>query len=375
MAQNAAIRNIADVLDVAPLPYHVVEPILRRIDNPAQLRHVETGNPQIAEHTAPLWKELIKRDVSNADRKMVPPKDPKNWWRVYEKMVKQEVDDKLAAEESLKQAMNGLKSAKGSKETTFVPRVFEPSQIKTVGFYDGIRHTSENRLPSLRNAKNGRVALNVMQRATASKANVFKTGARGYMPSAKSQIKVAPKSMIQDNEAVKRAAAEAKKYAEPVSKRTTVFAPMRAANRAEQAIRQHEMNAQLERESRLRSLTASAAKPAMHPSPAPDPASISPPRKESHFNKEYTAMVRPVPAPSARRSPPVNRIIRPAAASQRPQSSAPVKRPVPESNLSPSPPSSGINKSSQGSQPQRSAPTKRKRPVADPFLTIKRPRT
>ena len=116
MAQNAAIRNISSITDIADLPYHAVAPILARIDNPQQLRDVEVNCPHIAEASAPLWQALIKRDVSNAQSKMVYPKDPKNWWKVYRKMIKQETADKAAAEEALRAAMNGLKDAKSGKE-------------------------------------------------------------------------------------------------------------------------------------------------------------------------------------------------------------------------------------------------------------------
>ena len=355
MAQNAAIKNISSITDIADLPYHAVEPILRRIDNPAQLREVEVACPHIAESSGPLWQELIKRDVSNAQSKMIYPKDPKNWWKIYRKMCKQEAEDKRAAEEGLKQAMMGLQEAKGSKETTFVPKVFALGAKKKTGFFDGVKHGGGgSKAPLLWNAKTGRDAFGAMQRATASKVKVFKPTSRYYVPDAKSQIKVAPRSMIVDNsgqEAVKRAAAEAKKYAEPTSQRPVTFTPMSTASRAEQAFRNEEIKAQLERERRLRSLTAPAARPAMHPAPVA--------RTESP--------ARPAPA----------RTVRPAATSQRapvPQASAPVKRAVAEDTFSPSPPSSTANRSSQGSQPQKSNAVKRKRPVADPFLSAKRSR-
>lgn len=358
MAQNAAIRNISSITDIADLPYHAVEPILRRIDNPQQLREVEIACPHIAESSGPLWQELIKRDVSKAESKMLYPKDPKNWWKIYRKMCKQEAEDKLAAEEGLKQAMMGLKEAKGEKETTFVPKVFSLGAKKKTGFFDGVKHGGGGggKAPMLWNAKTGRDAFGAMQRATASKVKVFKPTSRYYVPDAKSQIKVAPKSMIVDNsgqEAVKRAAAEAKKYAEPTSRNTRVpNAPLSTASKAEQAFRNEEIKAQLERERRLRSLTAPAARPAMHPT-----ATL---RTESPARNEPARTVRPAATATSQR--PV------------PQSSAPAKRATTEVDFPPSPPSSSANRSSQGSQPQKSAPVKRKRPVADPFLSAKRSR-
>ena len=354
MAQNAAIRNISSITDVADLPYHAVEPILRRIDNPAQLREVEIACPHIAESSGPLWRELIKRDVSNAEKKMLYPKDPKNWWKIYRKMCKQEAEDKAAAEEGLKQAMMGLQEAKGSKETTFVHKVYALGAKKKTGFFDGVKHGGGGgKAPMLWNAKTGRDALSAMQRATASKVKVFKPTSRHYVPDAKSQIKVAPRSMIVDNsgqEAVKRAAAEAKKYAEPSSQRPVVFTPMGTASKAEQAFRNEEMKAQLERERRLRALTAPA-----RPSTTPAPVA----RTES----------------PARPAPP--RTVRPTATTQRalvPQASAPVRRAAAEVDFPLSPPSSSAKRSSQGSQPQKPTAVKRKRPAADPFLSAKRGR-
>jgi elongin-A len=354
MAQNAAIRNITNITDIAELPYSVVAPILARIDNPQQLRDVEITCPHIAESSGPLWQALIKRDVSNAAAKMVYPKDPKNWWKVYRKMVKQESADKAAAEEALMAAMNGLKDAKSGKETTFVPKVFALGQKKTSGFFDGVRQGGSGsggwggKAPMLWNAKTGKDALGAMQRATASKVKIFKPGNRNrYVPDAKSQIRAAPKSMIHDNsaqEAVLRAAAEAKKYAEPTSHRPQTFMPMAATSKAEQAFRNEEIKAQHERERRLRSLTGSTARPAMHPAPG----------SQSRSTTTTTTTA--------------------ASSSQRPSGSAvPAKR---IASLSPSPPPSSSTPTlsqSSSSQPPRPV-VQRKRPAADPFLSSRKRR-
>lgn len=338
MAQNAAIRNIGSITDIADLPYHAVEPILRRIDNPQQLRDIEVACPHIAENSGPIWQEFIKRDVSKGESKMLYPKDPKNWWKVYRKMVKQEAADKEAAEEGLKQAMMGLQEAKGAKQTEYVPKVFSLGQKKKTGFFDGVRHGGGGggKAPMLWNAKTGRDAFGAMQRATASKVKVFKPGTRHYIPDAKSQIKVAPKSMIADNsgqEAVRRAAAEAKKYAEPSSQRPLAFVPMSTASKAEQAFRNEDAKAQFEKERRLRALTARSG-------------------------------TQSAPSPGQARSTT-------AAGTQRTTAQAAPKRHA-EATFSPSPPpSSAANNSSQ---PQKPAPVKRKRPAADPFLSAKRSR-
>lgn len=360
MAQNAAIRNIASITDIAELPYHAVEPILRRIDNPTQLREIEVACPHIAEHSGALWQELIKRDVPNAERKMLYPKDPRSWWKVYRKMCKQEAADKLAAEENLKQAMLGLKEAKGNKETTFVPKVYALGPTKKVGFFDGVAHTPETRAPSIWNAKTGRDAVVAMQRASASKGKVFQAKTRHYVPAVKDQIKVAPRSMIVDNsgqEAVKRAAAEAKKYAEPTtSQRPRMFAaPLSSMSKAEQAFKNEEIKARFERENRLRQFTKPTARPAMYPSPSPVAQTAAPP-KNLPSSSRSTAVPRRDPAPNP---------------------AAPAKRAREEVTFSPSPPrsSGAANSASQSSQPQKPTMVKRKRPTADPFLSTKRSRT
>ena len=361
MAQNAAIRNIANITDIADLPYHCVEPILRRIDNPTQLHEIEVACPHVAEHTGPLWQVLIKRDVVNAESKMLYPKDPRSWWKVYRKMCKQEAADKQAAEDSLKRAMQGLKEAKGNKETTFVAKNLEQSQKKKSGFFDGVAHMGNKKpTPMLWNAKNGRDAFGAMQRASADKVRGFRTGPRTYIPNASSQILVPPKSMVVNNaaqEAVKRAAAEAKKYAERSTLRARTIPSLSVANRTENMFKREEAKDQYEREQRLRALTAPKARPAMHPAPAPAPVArtASPPKNEASSSRPVSVPRRnPAPAPI---SPP--------------------KRAREEVTFPPSPTSSSsaANKPSQASQPQRPTLVKRKRPAADPFVSTKKSRT
>lgn len=348
MAQNAAIRNISSITDISDLPYHAVEPILRRIDNPQQLREVEVNCPHIAESSGPLWNAFIKRDVSNSDRKMIYPKDPRSWWKVYRKMVRQEEAEKAEAEEGLKRAMMGLQEAKGSNETKIVNKVMTQGQKKKTGFFDGVMHSGGGggSKAMLWNAKNGRDAFGAMQRATASKQSVFKPITRHTIPDAKSQIRVAPKSMAMEysnpgNEAVLKAAAEQKKAAGLQPQRQRIFTPKSSLGKTEMAFRNEEMKEQLEKERRLRALTNPAARSAMYP------AAVSSTTQTASSSSQ-----------------------RPSAAVSRP-TGAQAKRAT-EASLSPSPPRSN----SPAKQPtqQKPAPVKRKRPAVDPFLSAKRGR-
>lgn len=258
-------------------------------------------------------------------------------------MVKQEEAEKAEAEEGLKRAMMGLQEAKGTNETKIVNKVMTQGQKKKTGFFDGVMHSGSGggSKAMLWNAKNGRDALGAMQRATASKQSVFKPVTRHTIPDAKSQIRAAPKSMVMEysnpgNEAVLKAAAEAKKVAGQQPQRQRIFTPKSSLGRTEAAFRNEEMKEQLERERRLRELTKPASRAAMHPAPAP--AAGSSQRSSAATARSTGGQTRRPTATSPSPSPP--------------RESSPAKQPT----------------------QQKPAPVKRKRPAVDPFLSAKRSR-
>ncbi|KAI5292874.1 long-chain fatty acid-CoA ligase [Ascosphaera acerosa] len=63
LAQAACVRYIKRIDDIGDAPYELFQPVLQRIENPEHLHQLEVKSPHLAEHTAELWHEFIKRDV------------------------------------------------------------------------------------------------------------------------------------------------------------------------------------------------------------------------------------------------------------------------------------------------------------------------
>ncbi|KAL9040118.1 MAG: hypothetical protein Q9180_002116 [Flavoplaca navasiana] len=115
IARRALIKNILngwELTDIGEARYDIIRPVLLKTANPSQLKLLEEASPQLYGADAEIWVSLIKRDVPKAEEKMIYPKNPKNWWKVYDKMLK---DHQKEAEEDaikLKQAYKGIKEAK-----------------------------------------------------------------------------------------------------------------------------------------------------------------------------------------------------------------------------------------------------------------------
>ncbi|KAI9701755.1 MAG: hypothetical protein M1836_001098 [Candelina mexicana] len=125
LAKWACIRNIEAIVDVGDAPYTVVRPILLKVKNPKQLEALEAACPQLIGHDAELWREFIKRDVPKWETKRAEPKNPKNWYKVYQKLLNEgqaEIDNDIAA---LKAKMTGIKDNKAQHTS----KLLEPSSI------------------------------------------------------------------------------------------------------------------------------------------------------------------------------------------------------------------------------------------------------
>jgi elongin-A len=115
LAKTRLIQNITLLTDIGDLPYSFLAPILRHIQNPAQLALLETTCPQLLGETGEIWLRFIKRDIPNWEHKPHSPKDPKNWSKVYKKLVKEAEREKLEAQEQLKQQMAALNEKRSNK--------------------------------------------------------------------------------------------------------------------------------------------------------------------------------------------------------------------------------------------------------------------
>ncbi|KAL8867903.1 MAG: hypothetical protein Q9174_005356 [Haloplaca sp. 1 TL-2023] len=80
-------------------------------------RALEELSPQLCEADKELWLSFIMRDIPNWEEKLVYPKNPKSWYKVYRMLRKQydqEVQDDAA---KLKAAFTGIKSEKDKHQS------------------------------------------------------------------------------------------------------------------------------------------------------------------------------------------------------------------------------------------------------------------
>ncbi|KAK5725558.1 hypothetical protein LTR15_003746 [Elasticomyces elasticus] len=167
MAIRGCTRNITGITDVADMPYDIIKPVLRKIQNPDQLHEIEENSPHIADSDSELWRAFIARDIPNWQEKILEPKNPRSWWKVYRKLVRDEKKAKEAQEEELRAAMSGLSQKREENKATFVERVV-PMKSKERAFVDGVRnpHTNgwgESRTPALRNAKRAKDVMTALR--------------------------------------------------------------------------------------------------------------------------------------------------------------------------------------------------------------------
>ena len=266
MAGRACVRNKESLVDFGDLPFHLVEPILRRIDNVDQLVLIETNSPQLASATAEIWKGLIKRDWPKSQ--YLEPKNPTSWSKVYFKLVREDKRKQAAAEEDLKRALNKSKSDKEQKQTHILHKVIQVNR-------QGAPTAGRSRGPAIggqalknASARSAADALAVLKRRSAHQSQI--RGVTKSMPThelqqKRSMVMQAPKSMVQ--EYTRKPIAQPRISAQPVSssthQRAAIFAPRTKATAArEQALSaaiKGEKAEQAAREARLRALTGSSA--------------------------------------------------------------------------------------------------------------------
>ncbi|KAK6434360.1 hypothetical protein LTR95_009458 [Oleoguttula sp. CCFEE 5521] len=329
MAQRAAIRTLPRIEDVGDTPYELLEPILRRIDNPDHLLKIEANSPHIADRSAPLWQAFIIRDIPDGKRKMLYPKNPRSWHKVYRKLRREEEAKKKSAEDALQRTLLGLQEEKGS--TMFVNKVIA-RPAKQAMFVDGVLNTRGHQHAA--GVSSSARPLQAIKRSVVARAQQQKphmqTFAKTGIASGKTQILVAPKSMRPDynNEvtaAAKRAAEAIKRIAEPKTEIRKVFAPTGKRSATDTALDAARLQQMREREQRLRDLTQSGRKTVAETSSARAPSS-------THTSIHTVTM----PLPAVEASPPKRNIL-PAKLSARPLPHYPVPLPSPASTAADNP--------------------------------------
>ena len=110
MARRACLKNIRQITDVGDAPYDVVRPVLIRLENPEHLRQIEEKSPQICGADAEIWRDFIKRDIPNWEKKPHEPMNPTSWYKVYRKLLKESKKEVDQDAQLLKATLDGIKS-------------------------------------------------------------------------------------------------------------------------------------------------------------------------------------------------------------------------------------------------------------------------
>lgn len=285
MAQRALARNIS-IYDDIYAPYELVRPVLKKVDNPDHLRRIEENSPHIAEFSAEIWKAFIARDIPRWEEKILEPKNPRSWGKVYRKLMRDEERRKTEDEQRLAATMNGIQAKKEANKANIVHAVIPQSRSESR--YES-RSSSRRTQPwekqsavergSVRAAKTGKDVMTAIRRQTVNAQQQ-----RGLMQAkprnTASQIRQAPMSMVK---------AHTKPVPPPVrtgpimhAPPAKVFTSRTGPTEQERALNQAIRNEQAEKERRLKALTTARAPPNPAPRETARPVVRSPPQSVSN---------------------------------------------------------------------------------------------
>lgn len=126
MTKRRLQRSIDLVVDVGDIPFHVLESVLKKIENPKQLREIEANSPHIAEDTGPLWLNFIKRDIQNWEQKPHKPRNPAMWCKVYYKLRREQEEEIVKQQDALKAALKKTEQERKKNTSTLLDRAYDP---------------------------------------------------------------------------------------------------------------------------------------------------------------------------------------------------------------------------------------------------------
>ena len=276
------------------MSYDLVKPMLKKVDNPQQLRNIEIASPHIADHDAELWKVFIARDIPQWEEKILEPKNPRSWWKVYRKLIKEEQRTKEEQEAQLLATLKGIDKDKEASQTQILRKVM-PEKEGTHRFAYGVRNPRANssgqiKAPALQNARTGNQVMMALRKQSSAALKQRGYGqvqpAKAMLPSGKSQISRAPATMVRDHtkplplEAVRQQAQANGQESRPAP---VIFASRSAPTAQQKALSDALKEERAKKEEKLRTLTGAAPKAAVAATPAPAQQSTaanpqSPPR-------------------------------------------------------------------------------------------------
>ncbi|GAB1740343.1 hypothetical protein NU219Hw_g5451t1 [Hortaea werneckii] len=274
IAQRACVRALPNITDVSDIPYDLLRPVLKKIINPSHLREIEQNSPHIGDADAELWRAFIARDIPNWQGKIIEPKNPRSWWKVHRKLLREEERAKEEQEARLAAAMSGIKQEKDANRAQYVQKVIPQGSSRGKAFIDGQPNPAGStgwgggiRTPSLKNAKRGPDALAAIRKQSSQAAKdkgIYKrqeTFNRSMgPPNGRSQIKAAPEWMIREKtKPAPGPAVPARPEAlGRVGQGQGVFTGRREPTARDRALDQAVRSSNAEREARLRALTGGA---------------------------------------------------------------------------------------------------------------------
>lgn len=230
LAIMACLKNIRDIDNIGFLSYDIAREILIKLDNAAQLRQIELNSPHIEGQTGEIWLKLIERDFPlESKTKAYRPRDPKKWYKIWEK-YKIEHDKALEdSENKLKFALAGLRQDKEKNTSKIISGKSLPSSAKfAIRRYTGPREGSSNALTfgggSRTKTANGASVMRKVRREVKEIANIHGSLSRTIRaPTRNPPVMKAPAAMINDR---KRAAQPAYR---PAPKEPPKVTPLEAA--------------------------------------------------------------------------------------------------------------------------------------------------
>jgi len=149
------------------IPRERVHELLSKINNPAQLREIEINSPHLQAETAEYWKRLIQKEFPvESKEKNYTPKNPGNWYKMYEKYSQERQISQKEAEDRMRQQFQGLQQKKDTRVSHIVEQKLLPRPPKTGrNLGTGQRGTSyEKATGSLSFSKGSRTS-NALQKA------------------------------------------------------------------------------------------------------------------------------------------------------------------------------------------------------------------
>ncbi|KAI4238114.1 MAG: hypothetical protein LQ349_001317 [Xanthoria aureola] len=208
MVRRALIKKISLLTDIGDVSYDIIRPVLMKIEKPNQLKSLEEACPQLVGADAEVWISFIKRDVPNAEEKMMHPRNPKNWWKVYDMMLK---DHQKEVEEDaikLKNAYRGIKEAKKPPPAIMegIPSLPKLGAMKRAHLlpHNSCYATGRQRKPKppptvQKKEPTGKAVMQKIRRQTMEQSQKWKASSTSVdrLNSLTSQVPVAPRHMVE----------------------------------------------------------------------------------------------------------------------------------------------------------------------------------